>query len=114
LKRVIVSNGERIAMEETLDRALAAIFGEVAVAAPLPAAVQSAGAARPAGDETLAGLAAGAVDRYRAAQERLKAGDFAGYGQELKELERTLERLRERTGARPSPPSARPGSGGTP
>ncbi|MBI2952483.1 UPF0182 family protein, partial [bacterium] len=100
LKRVIVSNGERIAMEENLDRALASVFRGTATLEPLASAVAQVAPARQAGgDATVNDLASQALDRFRRAQERLKAGDFAGYGQELKELEQALERLRQRAGS---------------
>ena len=99
LKRVIVSNGERIAMEETLEGALATVFGEVARAETPEAAPQppSPGPGR-AGETSVSVLASEALDRFRKAQERLKTGDFAGYGQGLKDVEQALERLRERSG----------------
>jgi uncharacterized membrane protein (UPF0182 family) len=99
LKRVIVSNGERIAMGETLDRALTAVFGETTtpLVEAVPARQTGTGAVRD--DATVNDLASRALDRFRRAQERLKTGDFAGYGQELKELEQELVRLRQKTGS---------------
>ncbi len=103
LKRVIVSDGERVAMEETLDRALASVLRRAASPGPL-AEVAAVPARRTMGDATVGDatvndLASQALDRFRRAQERLKAGDFAGYGQELKELEQALERLRQKAGS---------------
>ncbi|MSS73211.1 MAG: UPF0182 family protein [Candidatus Latescibacteria bacterium] len=97
LKRVIVSNGERIAMEETLDRALAAVFGETSVT--FAETVAQPAPARQMGGIPTNDLASRVLDRFHRAQERLKAGDFAGYGQELKELEQELVRLRQKTGS---------------
>jgi len=98
LKRVIVSNGERVAMEETLDRALASVFSETPSEPRADVAAQIVSPAPKGGDATVSDLVSEAVDRFRKAQERLKAGDFAGYGQEVKELEGALERLREKAG----------------
>ena len=87
-------------MEETLDRALASLLRRMASPGPLASAVAQAAPARQAGgDATVNDLASQALDRFRRAQERLKAGDFAGYGQELKEMEQALERLRQKTGS---------------
>jgi uncharacterized protein len=92
LKRVIAAYGDRVVMEETLGDALAALFR------------QPSGGPRPA--EAPAGAASAAVERDRAhaalshydrALERLKAGDWAGFGQELEELRGSLEGL-ERPG----------------
>ncbi len=96
LKRVIVSNGERIAMEETLEEAIASVFGGRAEASEALAQTPAPGLG--AGEAAVGVLASEALDGFRRAQERLKAGDFAGYGQGLKDVERALERLREKPG----------------
>ena len=103
LKRVIVSNGERVAMEESLDRALASVFGETlseARADGADVAAQVVSQVRKGGDATVSDLTSEAIDRFRKTQERLKAGDFAGYGQAVKELEQALERLKDKTGGK--------------
>jgi len=97
LKRVIVSIGNQIAMEETLDASLAQLFGS----AGKPQAVASTEAATSAGpapsrETGLRGLADQAWQQYGRAQELLKQGNFAGYGDEIKRLEGTLKSLRER------------------
>ncbi len=97
LKRVLVAFGNQIAMEENLEASLVQIFGgpgkrpaaaraEVA-AAPGPAIPQEGG---------VRGLADLAWQQYSRAQDQLRQGNFAGYGDEIKRLEGTLKTLRER------------------
>lgn len=99
LKRVIVAAGNQIAMEESLEASLNQIFGgagrpalaSAKAEAALPAPV--AGAARELG---LKGLADQAYQQFSRAQELLRQGNFAGYGEELRRLEATLKGLRDR------------------
>ncbi len=87
LKRVIAAYGDRVVMEETLPAALAALFKPSAPVAGLPAV----GAPSPAGpaDER----ARRALADYDRAIDRLKAGDWAGFGAELDALRPLLEEL---------------------
>jgi uncharacterized membrane protein (UPF0182 family) len=95
LKRVVVAFGNRIAMEETLDAAMAGVFGGRA-APPVAAAAAGPTTAPPAGsDKTLAEAAA---DAFTRALERQRAGDWAGYGEQMKRLGETLQRLRAQPG----------------
>ncbi|MGU7772706.1 UPF0182 family membrane protein [Burkholderia sp. MR1-5-21] len=80
LKRVIAAYGDRVVMEDTLGDALAALFK-----ATLPAAAPAPGAADARGREALA--------HYDRAIERLKAGDWAGFGSELDALRPLLESM---------------------
>jgi uncharacterized membrane protein (UPF0182 family) len=82
LKRVIAAYGDRVVMEETLGAALAALFKETAPAAMLPAAAGTADA-----------RAREALTHYDRAVERLKAGDWSGFGVELDALRPLLEAL---------------------
>ncbi|MFC5473931.1 UPF0182 family protein [Paraherbaspirillum soli] len=80
LKRVIATYGDRVVMEETLGEALAALFKEtVPMASPLR------GTADARAREALA--------HYDRAIERLKAGDWNGFGSELDALRPLLETL---------------------
>ncbi len=106
LKRVILSNGERIVMRETLGQAVLALFeGQApALAArvqPAPAAIEQPaeppGSARAA--ENIAELARLASDHYQAAQQALRRGDWAAYGRELEQMETALEALVNLTSA---------------
>ena len=90
LKRVIAAYGDRVVMEETLGAALAALFKDTAPAAR-PAEAPAATAAGPAGPADA--RAREALVHYDRAIERLKAGDFAGFGTELDALRPLLEAL---------------------
>ena len=97
LKRVIVAAGEQIVMEPTLKESIAAIFGveapppEPVVKPPTPAEPEKPLAAE------IANLIEEAQQHYDKAQQYLKAGDWAGYGEELEALKAALERLAELT-----------------
>jgi uncharacterized membrane protein (UPF0182 family) len=92
LKRVIAAYGDRVAMEETLAEALAALFGQPAPAAP--AAAPGVAAHPPP-----AGAAAGdharlALEHYEQALQQLRTGDWSGFGAELDKMRSDLEALR--------------------
>ncbi|MCB9764918.1 MAG: UPF0182 family protein [Alphaproteobacteria bacterium] len=96
LKRVIVSYNNRIAMRDTLDDALAAVFDP----APRPAVDEgaepsdaTAEGAPSAAPRVWGSLAAQANDAYQRAVDLQKQGDWAGYGQALGELGVLLEQL---------------------
>jgi len=96
LKRVIVAAGEQIAMESTLQGSIAAIFG--AVAPPTePPIVKPPTPVEPTEPVTadIANLIEEAKQHYDKAQQYLKAGDWAGYGEELDALKRVLDQLAE-------------------
>jgi len=88
LKRVIAAYGDRVVMEETLGAALAALFKET---------VSPPGRRPEAGAPTHAGptdaRAREALAHYDRAIERLKAGDWSGFGAELDALRPLLEEL---------------------
>ncbi len=87
LKRVIAAYGDRVVMEETLPAALAALFKETAPPAGLPA-LAGPSAAGPADERAREALA-----HYDRAIDRLKAGDWAGFGAELDAMRPLLEEL---------------------
>ncbi|MBZ0170647.1 hypothetical protein MELA_01414 [Candidatus Methylomirabilis lanthanidiphila] len=95
LKRIIVAHGNQIAMEENLESALARVFGG-AVRGSVEARIPSGAGAPPAIDSSLKALAARASDHFTRAQELLRQGNFAGYGEEVKRLESALKELRTR------------------
>ncbi|QBR02884.1 UPF0182 family protein [Paraburkholderia pallida] len=80
LKRVIAAYGDRVVMEDTLAEALAALFKETAQAASPP-------------QGTVDARAREALAHYDRAIERLKAGDWSGFGAELDALRPLLEAL---------------------
>jgi uncharacterized protein len=77
LKRIVVGHGDQVAMAPTIGEALSKLFGDVpeGLAASFP---DSAGAYERA------------RDLYERAQERLREGDWAGFGAAFEELGRTL------------------------
>ncbi|SAL53434.1 hypothetical protein AWB69_05617 [Caballeronia udeis] len=79
LKRVIAAYGDRVVMEETLGEALAALFKET-TPATMPRGTADARARE-------------ALAHYDRAIERLKAGDWSGFGSELDALRPLLEAL---------------------
>jgi uncharacterized membrane protein (UPF0182 family) len=123
LKRVIVAYGTRIAMEPTLEGALAQIFVGLPAASPAPGVAPPAGQPAPqagtppgaapgaarggsapggangASRERITQLAAEASAHYERAQAALRAGDFAAYGREIDALGRALAELKRVTGA---------------
>lgn len=97
LQRVIVSDGVEVSMAETLDAAIAALYaGDVAAA--------SATAARDTGTPPVAGgiaeWPAEALRYYEQAQERLRQGDFAGFGEAWARLRQVLQRAARKDAAR--------------
>lgn len=118
LKRVIVATGSRIVMEPTLEEGLARLFnrpvagvqppvgpaqppttGQPPTTAPPvgqplpPAPALPAVAPLPPTTASVAQLATEAQQRYSRAQEALRAGDFARYGEEIRALETVLNQL---------------------
>ena len=90
LKRVIVAFGNQIAMEETLEQSLQRIFGGKPSPQPMPqpaAATQASTA-----EKELAGQA---LEHFSRAQELLRQGDWAGYGDELKKVETLLREMQK-------------------
>ena len=96
LKRVVVAHENRVAMAETLEEGLAALFGGGAAApARALAATDSAAARLPnAAVNTQAGLLAQAQQHYDRAMTAQRAGDWSTYGREIEELGKVLKQLR--------------------
>jgi uncharacterized protein len=88
LKRVIAAYGDRVTMEETLPRALAALFKDAAPTLQIPEARADISPTAPA-----VGRAREALGHYQQAMERLKANDWGGFGAELEALRQILEEL---------------------
>jgi hypothetical protein len=101
LKRVVVAYRNRIVMEESLDVALARLFpGSGSERPGVPAAAKSASdrADTPADTENRAAAGSSLVEEaqrhYQQAMQAQRAGNWALYGEEVKKLGETLERLR--------------------
>ena len=93
LKRVIAVYGDHVVMKETLAEALSALF-ETGAAPGTPSASMGTSRSAPAADQ-----AREALDHYNQAIERLKSGDWAGFGTQLDALRGLLEGLsRQSTG----------------
>ncbi|WP_024513697.1 UPF0182 family protein [Bradyrhizobium sp. Tv2a-2] len=90
LKRVIAAYGEHVVMKETLSEALSALFAEGGPAPAPPRAVT----------ETSHGASAReALDHYNQAMERLKSGDWAGFGTDIQAMRAILEQLSRESNA---------------
>jgi uncharacterized membrane protein (UPF0182 family) len=88
LKRVITAFGNRLVMEENLDKALSSILGEKIFSKQpdsIPKIVTSTG--------DVSGLGARALEHYNKAKEHLRNGNWAGYGEELENLEGLLNEM---------------------
>lgn len=85
LKRVIAAYGDRVVMEDTLPEALAALFNQGVPVAPAGTGPAVAGPPN--------AMARDALGHYERAIERLKAGDWAGFGAELDALRPLLQNL---------------------
>ena len=106
LTRVIVAYENRIVMEETLEEGLARLFstapGQARPAQPqdtrAPAAptTQQPAQTSSGAESGLPALAAEAQRHYERAVQAQRAGDWATYGEELRQLGQVLERMRAR------------------
>ncbi len=101
LKVIIVSYQDRLAFALTLEEALGQIFGtttarvQAQAAGPAPAALPSL--------ETIGRLIQQALSDYNSATQKLRQGDFAGYGELIKQLQSVLEELAAQTGQGAAP-----------
>ncbi|MDP3051493.1 MAG: UPF0182 family protein, partial [Eubacteriales bacterium] len=100
LRRVIVAHGDRVVMEPTLEMALAAIFGTSDGRPVSPPGVDDPTTpvvTDPGVDVSIRDLIDEAVMHYNTAQDRMRSGDWTGYGQSLDSMKRTLDRLSAQT-----------------
>jgi len=94
LKRVVVAYQGDVTMAETLDEALAEVFGGAAVPRGAAAAAASPSAPETArADAALQALIGEARQHYENAMNAQRAGDWARYGQEIRLLGDVLERI---------------------
>ena len=99
LKQVIVGrqvgDTAEVKMRSTLESALEALVGAAAREPSPEAGPAPAEAALPEG---AAALARRALEHYQKAEDRLRAGDWSGYGAEQKQLKRLLDELSRQAG----------------
>jgi len=115
LVRVIAAFGDNLSMQPTLEEALRSVLTGGAAVAPAdglaeaapegPRSVEALPEREPGGvlranerTDAVAALATEALALYGQAQERLRAGDWAGFGSSLDALEAVLRRLAEAAG----------------
>jgi uncharacterized membrane protein (UPF0182 family) len=95
LKRIVVAHEGRVAMEETFEAGLRALFGDGTGTAPRAATATNVAAVAPtassAANEALVRQAQQHYDRAKAAQ---RGDDWATYGTEMQKLGEVLKRLR--------------------
>lgn len=109
LTRVIVAYQNQIVMEETLDAGLARLFGDAVplnpdleagddvllASNPATATTALGGPPAQASNDPLPGLAAQARGYYDRALEAQQNGDWAAYGEEIRQLGEVLARMRQ-------------------
>lgn len=100
LKRVVVAYQNQVVMRETLDAALSDMFGgnvdsrrSAAVAAGDSAVAPGAPSSARGLDAATRSALAEAQRRYQAAMDAQRQGDWARYGEEIRQLGALLERL---------------------
>jgi uncharacterized membrane protein (UPF0182 family) len=86
LKRVIVAYGNRVIMEETLDRSLRLVLGGEIGAGEMVSTFKP-------GTHDASESGALALEHYNKAKEYLRQGNWAGYGRELEHLEEILQEM---------------------
>ncbi|MCL6471183.1 MAG: UPF0182 family protein [Firmicutes bacterium] len=92
LKRVIVSYGSKVIMADDLTKALDAIFGQSETQAKSSEKTTLVGST----PVTLIDLINQAQQAFDSAQKKQRDGDWAGYGDELKKLEKALADLKDK------------------
>jgi uncharacterized membrane protein (UPF0182 family) len=103
MQRVVVVYGTHVAMRENLDAAVAAAFSaEPAGTAASPPTTTTATSTTPApppsaSNETPEALIKEARAHFDRAQQHLREGDWAGYGEEQKKLDETLKKMEAQT-----------------
>lgn len=94
LQKVIVAFGQKVIMEDTLEKALAGMFPTEG-ASPVPTEQHEHTVALPTGAHTSLKDQISKVNQlYESAQSKLKSGDFAGYGTDIKSLGEAISQLK--------------------
>ena len=94
LKRIIASYGDKVVMERTLDQALFKLFG---IEAPQKETEQPDKGQVDKTTFTSTELINDLIKTYENAQSELKDGNWEEYGQRIKELEKLIEQLKQKT-----------------
>jgi len=92
LKRVIAAYGEHVVMKETLAEALSALFMEPGATPGVSTTTEERPATGPPASQ-----AREALDRYNQAVERLKSGDWKGFGTQFDAMRELLEEMDRRS-----------------
>ena len=92
LKRVIAAYGEHVVMKETLAEALSALFMEPGATPGVSTTTEERPVTGPAASQ-----AREALDRYNQAVERLKSGDWKGFGTQFDAMRELLEEMNRRS-----------------
>jgi uncharacterized membrane protein (UPF0182 family) len=95
LKRVIAAYGEHVVMKETLAEALSALFIETSATPTTPSVATEAPSANPADNR-----AQEALDHYNQAMEKLRSGDWTGFGKKIDAMRGLLEDMSRQSGGR--------------
>jgi uncharacterized membrane protein (UPF0182 family) len=93
LRRVIVASDNRTVMEETLEKSMARLFGDETKPKPVGETKPPTGAGPTEPTVDSSDLLGQAKQQYQLALEAQRAGDWAKYGEEIKRLGETLEKL---------------------
>jgi hypothetical protein len=93
LKRVVVAFQDQVVMRETLDAALADLFGGSSGPPATPVAAGAPAQTTPSDSTNVQALLGEARRRYQAALAAQRDGDWARYGEEIRRLGELLERL---------------------
>jgi len=91
LKRVIVAFGNQIAMEENLEKSINRIFGEGVKKGEVQGEIKPEEKVQELPVNTLIDKA---IEHYKKAIKYQREGNWAGYGEELKNLEKALKDLK--------------------
>jgi hypothetical protein len=94
LKRVIVAYGNSIAMEDNLETSLQRIFGAKVMKEEKQTAAETRTPS--AKEKTDRQAALDALSHFRQAQEYLKLGNWASYGEELKKVDEILRAIEKK------------------
>lgn len=93
LKRVIAGFGDEIVMETSLDKALAKLFNKQPVATLAGEGTKTPEVVADSGTDDITKLAKLARQYYDQANQRLRQGDWAGYGDNIDKLNDVILRL---------------------